>query len=67
MAGQREIVGIIETAMLLRNDVFDVMEQFTMPLVKRTIFATLASPFTDELPRPASIATEGFGPDAVWP
>jgi len=51
MAGQREIVGIIETAMLLRNDVFDVMEQFTMPLVKRTIFATLASPFTDESPR----------------
>jgi hypothetical protein len=51
MAGQREIVDIIETAKLLRNDVLDVMEQFTVPLVKRTIFATLASPFTHESPR----------------
>jgi hypothetical protein len=31
MAAQCEIVGIIETAMLLRNDVFYVMEQFTVP------------------------------------
>jgi hypothetical protein len=51
MARQREIIGVIETAMLLSNDVLNVMDQFTEPLVKPAILATLASPFTDEPPR----------------
>jgi hypothetical protein len=58
-------VGVVETAVLLSDDVFNVMEQLTVPLVKPAILATLSSPFTDEPSRSASIAIEGFGPDAV--
>jgi len=33
---------------LLGNDVFNVMEQFTVALAKPAILATLAGSFTDE-------------------
>ena len=33
VAGKRQIVGFVETAVLFRNDVFDVMEHFTVLLL----------------------------------
>jgi hypothetical protein len=48
MAGKREIVGAIGTAMLTRNDVFDVVEQITVPLAGMAVLAAFASPFADK-------------------
>ena len=39
MAGQGQIASVIETAMLFRNDMFDVVEQFTVRLVQVAVFA----------------------------
>jgi hypothetical protein len=51
VASKRQIVDIVETAVLFRNDVFDVVEQFTALLMYLTVFAPFAGPFTDESPR----------------
>lgn len=50
MARKREIVSPIRTAMLFCNDVFDVMEKFTVFLVKAAVLTTSARTFTDKLP-----------------
>lgn len=51
MASQREIASAIESAMLLCDNVFDVMDQLTVPLVQLAILATVTRACTDKSPR----------------
>jgi hypothetical protein len=51
VACQREIVGAIGAAVLLRRDVLNMMLQAAMFLVQTAIFAPLASPLPDKVPR----------------
>jgi hypothetical protein len=51
MASQRQVGCVVQSAMLLRNDVFDVMEQVTVLLRQPAVFATRAGSFTNESPR----------------
>ena len=48
--GQRKIIGIIGTAVLPGHNVFDVVQQFAVSLVKPAILASLSGPLTDEPP-----------------
>jgi hypothetical protein len=50
MACQREISGVVRTAMLPRNDVFDVMRDFAMLLVEQAVFATVSRSLANEAP-----------------
>src|SRR6185369_2567819 len=51
VARERQVVGIVGAAVLLRDDVLDVMPQFAMNLAQAAIFASLTSPAADEVPR----------------
>jgi hypothetical protein len=51
MACQRQVVRIIRAAVLLRYDMFDMMDQLAILLVKPAVFATFGSPPPDEVPR----------------
>ena len=42
MASQSEIVQIIQAAMLLGNDMLDVMPQVTMSLIEQTVLTVIA-------------------------
>jgi hypothetical protein len=50
VACERKVINIVGTAMLPGNHVLDVMDELAIVLVKAAILASLASPFTDELP-----------------
>jgi hypothetical protein len=52
MASQREIVDVIEPAVLPGNHVLNMIRQFAISLVKPAILASLAGPLTDEPPGP---------------
>jgi hypothetical protein len=66
MACQRQIVRIIGAAVLLRHDMFNVVDQFAIPLVEPALFATLGSPLPDEGPAsPYPFATESSSPVAA--
>jgi hypothetical protein len=51
VACQREVIRVLGAAVLLRHDVLYMMDQFGMFLAQPAIFATLASPPPDEVPR----------------
>ena len=51
MACQRQILRIVGSVMLFRDDVLNVMGQSAMLLVQSAIFAALTSPPPDEVPR----------------
>jgi hypothetical protein len=51
VARERQVIGIVGSAVLLRDDVLDVMPQFAMCLAQAAVFAPLASPAADEVPR----------------
>jgi hypothetical protein len=51
MACQRQIIRVIGAAMLLRHDVFNMMDQLAILLVQPAIFETFGSPPPDEVPR----------------
>ena len=54
-ARERQVVSIVGAAVLLRDDVLDVMSQFTRDLAQAAAFAPLAGPAADEALRSASI------------
>ncbi len=51
MACQRKIVGFIGSAMLLCDNVLDVVSQFTIVLRKQAVFATVPRAFANKLTR----------------
>jgi hypothetical protein len=48
VAGERQIADVVQSAMLARNYVFNVVEQMTVGLMKPTVFAAIVSPLADE-------------------
>src|SRR5262249_53294290 len=50
MARERQVIVFIGAAMLLCNDVLDVMPQFAVDLAQAAIFAPLAGTAADEIP-----------------
>lgn len=51
MACERQILGVIGSAVLLCDDVLDVMLQFAVLLPQPAVFTTLGSTTTDKVPR----------------
>lgn len=51
VAGQREIVSVIESAVLPGNHVLNMMRQVAISLVKPAILASILCPFADQPPR----------------
>ena len=51
MARQRQIPRVVHAAMLLRNDVFNVVEQLTILLRQPAIFAPRSGPLANESSR----------------
>jgi hypothetical protein len=51
VARQCEIIWIIGAAVLSRDDVLNMMDQSAMFLLQPAVFATLASPPPNEVPR----------------
>jgi hypothetical protein len=50
VAGERQIVSIFEAAVLLRDDVLDMMPQFAMFLAQTAVFAPPVSPAPHDIP-----------------
>ena len=66
MARKCEIIDPIQSAMLPRNNMLDVVSQLAVSLMKPTLLTAVAGPFTNRR-TPASIATEESDPNATVP
>jgi hypothetical protein len=55
MTCQCQVGQIIGAAVLLRDDVFDMVDQFVIILVRAAVFAAFASPPANQIPRRPSI------------
>ena len=51
MAGQRKVFGSVHAPMLPRDNVFNVVSEWTILLPKQAVFTTIIGSETDELPR----------------
>jgi hypothetical protein len=51
MTRHRQIITIVDTPVLLRDDVFNVMDELAVLLPKQTVFATVFRAPADELPQ----------------
>lgn len=51
VARQREIIEIVATTVLLRNDMLDVVPQVAVFLTEQTIFTTVSRPPADKVSR----------------
>ena len=51
MARQRKVFGSVHAPMLPRDNVFNVVSEWTILLPKQAVFTTIIGSETDELPR----------------
>ncbi len=51
LASQRGVIKVVATAVLLRDDVLDVVRHSAVLLAEQAILATVACPSADKLPR----------------